>query len=121
MRRNKLMGIGLTFILLLLRTTMVEARNNSFVYDDKGKRDPFWNLVSSSGNLMNYETDLQMTDLLLEGIMVGADGQNLAVINSKVVKIHDTIDQFVVVRIDKNRVVLTKDQKNFELKLKKEE
>ena len=120
MKKNNPLGLmGLIFLLGVV--SVGEAQNHSVAYDDKGKRDPFWVLVNSAGNLVSYETDLEMTDLSLEGIMVGANGENLAVINSKVVKVSDAIGQFRVLRIGKNSVVLNKDQQNFELKLKKEE
>ena len=119
MKRNN--PLGLMSLIFLFGVVSVEAQDNSAVYDDKGKRDPFWVLVNPAGNLVSYETDLGMTDLSLEGIMVGTNGENLAVINSKVVKVNDAIGQFMVLRIKKDSVVLSKDQQNFELKLKKEE
>ena len=111
----------MALIFLGLGVHWAEAKENSFIYDDRGKRDPFWSLVNPGGNLINYETDLQMTDLSLEGIMVGTSGKNLAVINNKVVKVNDVIGQFKVIQIDKDFVILSKGQPTFELKLKKED
>lgn len=99
----------------------VAEEQTHFVYDDRGKRDPFWPLVSDSGTILNYGTDFLITDLSLEGIMAGEDGKNFAIINGRVLKAEDTIGQFVVQQIDDDRIVLKQGSRKFELKLKKEE
>lgn len=92
-----------------------------FIYNDHERRDPFWPLVSSEGGIVSYETDLQITDLNLEGIITGAGGKNLAVINGRIVKRNDSIGKFTVTEIKSAAVVLLKGQERYELKLKKED
>ncbi|MBF0521479.1 MAG: hypothetical protein HQL24_00315 [Candidatus Omnitrophica bacterium] len=92
-----------------------------FVYDDHSKRDPFWTLVKNDGSIINYDNDFLITDLVLEGVTLGASGKNFAIINDKVVKEKDIIGQFTVLKIEKNRVVLEKENQEFSLYLKKEE
>jgi len=92
-----------------------------FVYNDHNRRDPLWQLVSPSGVILNYETDFLITDLALEGIMSGEDGKNYAIINSRILRATDAIGQFIIERIDDDRIMLKKGGKKFELKLKKEE
>jgi len=101
--------------------TVTAEENEQFVYDDQGRRDPFWRLVSPSGAILNYETDFLITDLALEGIMAGKDGKNYAIVNGRILKAADVIGQFVVERIDDDRVILKKGRQKFELKLKKGE
>ena len=96
------------------------AEESSFVYNDKGQRDPFWPLVGPSGLIITYDTDFLITDLILEGTM-SAEGGGIAIINGKVLRQNDNIGQFIVQQIDTNSVTLTKDGKKFVLKLKKEE
>ncbi|MBP9854560.1 MAG: hypothetical protein KBD53_06815 [Candidatus Omnitrophica bacterium] len=91
-----------------------------FVYKDNGRRDPFWKLISSSGTVNNYESELVVSDLTLEGIMSGGSG-NIAMINGSIVKVNDTISQFVVTEITEDWVLLKKDQQIYKLKIKKEE
>lgn len=91
-----------------------------FVYEDNGRRDPFWTLISSNGSMINYETDLMVTDLELQGIMSGAAG-NIAMINGKVVRKNDKIGQFIITDITDGWVLLKKGQQVFKLRLKKEE
>lgn len=116
------MRIWLVAVLILMGGSISSANEEaSFTYEDDGKRDPFWKLVSPSGAILNYETDFLITDLALEGIMAGKDGQNYAIINGRILKPTDSIGQFVVEQIDDNRIVLKKGRQKFELKLKKEE
>lgn len=91
-----------------------------YIYNDNGRRDPFWKLISSSGTINNYEADLMVSDLSLQGIMSGAAG-NIAMINGKIVKVNDKVGQFIITEITDDWVLLQKDQQVFKLKLKKEE
>lgn len=93
-----------------------------FTYDDRGRRDPLWPLVSPAGNIIDYEKkEFQFTDLKLEGIISGTGDQNLAIINGQILKVNDQVGTFVVTNIGKDEVVLMKDQREFRLELKKEE
>ena len=113
--------LGLTLILVICGPQLALASDEKgFKYDDKGRRDPFWKLISSTGSIVTYETDLMVTDLELQGIMSGASG-NIAMINGKVVRKNDKVGQFVISEITDDWVLLKKDQQVFKLRLKKEE
>ena len=110
------------FSLLIFSPALwAEEKQDDFVYDDHGKRDPFWDLVTPSGVVMNYDSDVQISDLTLAGIISGKNGENLAIINNTIVKVDDKIGPFVVDRIEQDRVLLTNGQQNFVLKIKKED
>lgn len=98
-----------------------ESGEKPFKYNDDGRRDPFWNLVSPSGTVINYETDYMVGDLVLEGIMSGEENQSLAIINGRIVKVGDKIGNFAVLSVDSNKVILQKAEQKFELRLKKED
>ena len=106
---------------LLTAAAVFAEETATFLYDDHGRRDPLWPLVTSSGAVMNYEAEVFVSDLVLEGIIVEADGNNLAIVNGAVVKINDTVGQYTVSEISANAVVLMKGQEKFTLRLKKEE
>ena len=97
------------------------AETASFLYNDHGKRDPLWPLVTVSGAIMNYETEVFVSDLVLEGIIIGEGGNNLAIVNGVVVKRNDRVGQYTVSEINSSAVVLMKGQEKFTLRLKKEE
>jgi hypothetical protein len=92
----------------------------AFHYDSQGRRDPFWPLVSSGGAIINYGSDLLITDMILEGIINDTNNRNYAIINGVIVGANDKIGLFTVRRVDKDKVFLEKDQENFVLKLKRD-
>ncbi len=92
-----------------------------FVYDAKGKRDPFIPLVTSEGRLLNLDTQQTKGTLNLQGIIYDAKGVSYAVVNGAVVKIGDTVDGSQVLRIEDKKVVFIKDGNPFEMGLKEEE
>src|ERR1700679_3446554 len=83
------------FLLIIFFENSLYAQE-PFVYDDHGKRDPFVPLVSSTGMVVTYDEDLAVNDLVLEGIVADASGNNAAIVNGKVVKVHDQIGPYVV-------------------------
>ena len=97
------------------------VEKNVLVYDDHNKRDPFWSLVSEDGIIINYDDDLILSDLRLEGVIVDDAGNNLAIINGQILKNQDRIGQFLIMRIERDHVVFEKNGQPFTLYLKKEE
>ena len=107
--------------LLLMAPSVVSAEDALFTYEDHGKRDPFWPLVSPTGTPINYDSDFLITDLVLEGIIADKDGRNLAIINGRVLGVDGQLGDFTVLSITSNSVTLSKGEQKFDLKLKKEE
>jgi hypothetical protein len=87
-------------------------------YDDKGKRDPFWPLISASGTIINYGEDITPSDMVLEGIMSDGAGRYTAIINGNIVKSGDAIGAFKIDRIEPKTVYFLKGSEKFELNLK---
>jgi hypothetical protein len=110
----------LILVLIFLFTNSVYAQE-AFVYNDHGKRDPFVPLVSSAGMVVTYDEDLSVNDLVLEGIVADSSGNNIAIVNGKVVKIHDLIGPYIVDVIAVDHVEFLKGADRFVLKLKKGE
>jgi len=117
----KLIKVFILIMILNLGLPAFAEDAQIFAYDDHGRRDPFWPLVSPGGAIINYETDLMISDMILEGIIIGADNKNLAIINGVVVKSQDKIGLFTIKSVEKDSVVLQKEEEEFTLKLKKEE
>lgn len=110
------------FIIVMLLSVGASAQDDAFVYDSKNKRDPMWPLVSNVGAIVNYDSDYIISDLSLEGVMMGeTQEKSLAIINGRIVKFNDKIGVYQVVEITNDTVVLTKEGQKFTLKLKKEE
>ena len=107
-----------TVLGVLLAAGMARA-DAKFVYDEHGKKDPFTVLVSATGEVITEDADMTVTDMNLEGIMVDAKGNNLAIINGKVVKALDVVGGFRVEAINADAVELAKNKEHFTVKLKK--
>src|SRR5271167_4017783 len=107
----------LIFVVLLFFSISVYAQD-PFVYDEHGKRDPFVPLVSASGMVVTYDEDLSVNDLVLEGVVADASGDNIAIVNGKVVKPHDHVGPYVVDVIAADHVEFLKGTQRFILKLK---
>lgn len=107
------------FVIALVVANLSYAQDQSFVYDDHGKRDPFVPLVSSSGTLIAYDADLAVNDLVLEGIVADAKGDDVAIVNGHVVRPHDHIGPYAIDVIASDHVELLKGTQRFILGLKK--
>jgi len=114
----KLMNFFFSVLISLLFLSLANAQA-AFVYDDHGKRDPFVPLVSSSGMVVTYDRDLSVDDLVLEGIVADASGENIAIVNGKIVKNHDHIGPYVVGLIAVDHVEFLQGTDRFVLKMKK--
>jgi len=109
------------FCLLVGWAAVTHAQEENYRYDDHGRRDPFWRLVTGTGTIVSFEQDIISSDLVLEGIMTGEGGKNVAIINGMIVESLDRIGMFVVQDIQPDAVILRKGLENVTLKIKKEE
>jgi len=111
----------LSLVIVILSAPWLFAQEEGFVYKSNEKRDPFWPLVTPNGTITSYEKDLSVYDMDLEGIIVGDDGNNLAIINGIIVQTKDKIGNYVIFEIGQRSVILLKGQEKIELNLKKED
>jgi hypothetical protein len=114
-------ALFLSPILPVLAEEPQPSEVDPFIYDSHGKRDPLWPLVGPAGNILNYDSDLALSDLALEGIMSDGRGNNVAIVNGKVVNKGDPIGEYKVVDITVDTVTMKKGDQKFEIKLKKKE
>ncbi len=92
-----------------------------FSYDAHEKRDPLWSLVTPQGSIVNYDNNYEVGDLNLQGIIVGQDGNNVALINGAVLSVGEKIGQYTLLRVDSDAVTLQHGVEEFILRLKKKE
>lgn len=118
MLRNKTAIICVISFLIYITIAFAQEQ---FVYDAKGKRNPFIPLVTPDGRLLKLEKEEGATGLLLEGIIYDKYGLSYAIVNAEVVKIGDKISDYQVLKIEKNKVIFVKDGQPIEVELKKGE
>ena len=88
------------------------------VYNDHGKMDPFAPLVSPGGDLISYDSLIAAPVINLEGLVIYAKGDNLAVINEKIYQVNDRIGNYRIDVITNDHVDLVKGHELLAVKLK---
>ncbi len=97
------------------------AAAQEYAYEARAKRNPFIPLVTPDGRLMKLDTlEEKVGDLTVEGITYDAHATSFAIVNGKVVKTGDTINGFVVLKIELGKVTFIKNNQLREVPLKKE-
>ena len=110
---------GIVLGMLFLAVAAAYAQGDDFVYDDHGRRDPFGPLVTSVGEVVVSDTDLTAADMNVQGLVVDPQGNNLAIINGKIVKAGDHVGPYKVDAVAVDHVELLKEQEHITLRLKK--
>ena len=89
-----------------------------FVYDAKGKRNPFIPLVTPEGRLLKLDKqELTPGALTIEGIIYDKFGRSFAIVNTAVVGIGDIVGDYQVLKIQENKVIFIKDGIPLEVEL----
>jgi len=122
MPKNKFILIFFICTISILICAINLSAQDEFTYDSKGRRDPFIPLVTSDGRLLKLEEEENKNlTMSLEGIIYDEHAISYAILNGEVVKVGDTIGDYQVLKIEKNKVVLIKEGETEEIWLKKEE
>jgi hypothetical protein len=121
MQNSKLKTLIFTLWFYALCFRLCAFAEGEFVYDEKGKRNPFIPLVTSDGRLLKLDREEGVAGLAIEGIIYDKNGVSYAVVNGEVVKVGDKISDYQVLRIKQNKVIFIKEGEPLEVELKKEE
>ena len=121
------MRLGISFVSLLVVITVflasyagTDGKEERFIYDSKGKRDPFTPLITGTGSGYTGLSDVEtLNDLMLEGILWDGEGSSIAVLNGAIVKEGDVINNILVSEILPGRVLLEIEGVRHEIKLEK--
>jgi len=113
----------LIFLFLLGLILPLAFGQEEFVYDAKGKRNPFIPLVTPEGRLLKLDKQQDTTQqgLAIEGIIYDKLGRSFAIVNSAVVGIGDMVGDFQVLKILDNKVIFIRNGEPLEVELTKEE
>lgn len=108
-------------VLLALAATVYSFSQQEFKYDAEKQRNPFMPLVTSDGRLLTLQQAPVVKQLMLQGITYDESGFSFCVINDEVVMVGDRIDGYRVIKIEKEKVTLSKEGETLEMELRKEE
>jgi len=115
--------VSITLLLLCLTPCAlhpVHAQEDSvFKYEPSANRDPFIPLVTKDGKLtVVYGTLNSINDVILEGILYDATGKSVVIMNDMVLKEGAKVGSIEVKKIEKYKVILSFEGKEYTLKLK---
>ena len=111
------------FLFLFFVFRGVAFTQGEFVYDAKGKRNPFIPLVTPEGRLLKLDKQQDTTQqgLAIEGIIYDKFGRSFAIVNTQVVGIGDMVGDFQVLKILDKKVIFIRNGEPLEVELIKKE
>jgi hypothetical protein len=121
--KKSLIGLGV-FVLglsLALSFWVFSFSQEEFKYNGEKQRNPFMPLVTSDGRLLTLQQAPVVKKLALQGITFDQGGLSFCVINGEVARVGDQIDNYLVVKIEREKVTLSKEGETIEMELRKEE
>jgi len=113
----KICGLAALVFVFIFPLALVYSQGE-FVYDSKGRRDPFIPLVTPQGRLLQLEAKDDTNVLTVEGIIYDKYDLSYAIVNGEVFKVGDKVGDFLVLKIKKNKVIFIKDGQPLEIELK---
>ena len=93
-----------------------------FIYQSKGKRNPFIPLVGKDGRLMRLDKEQERgaSDLLVDGIIYDKQGVSFALVNDRVVGVGDYAGDYRVLKIQDDKITFLKGDQLKEVPINKE-
>ena len=119
--------LAMTAFLFLLflpfgATPLSASQDGGFVYDAKGRRDPFVPLVSGAAKVTAGLENIQIIDdVILEGIVWDPQGGSIAILNGVIMKESDRVGIVTIKRIDQKSVTLLLNDEEHSVTLREKE
>jgi hypothetical protein len=123
-KKRNFLKISAIFILglcLMFSFWVYSFSQQEFKYDAEKQRNPFIPLVTSDGRLLTLQQAPVVKQLVLQGITFDQTGLSFCVINGEVAMVGDQIEDYRVIKIEKEKVTLSKEGKTLEMELRKED
>lgn len=105
----------------LLLTPNFSFAQEQFTYNEQNKRNPFIPLVTSDGRLLDLDKQEIKGELSVEGIIYDKHGRSFAIVNANVVGVGDLVNNYQVLKIERDRVFFIKEGQITFVKMQKEE
>ena len=110
--------IVIMFFAAVLFTGMARAES-AYEYNSYDKRDPFVPLVglAAEKGAGSAKEVFSVQDVKLQGIIIGQDGEYVAILNGQMVKAGQSVERLSIISIGKNTVQIKIGDKEHTLKL----
>ncbi len=110
--------VCLSIIVHLALSTVFAQQEKTFIYDHKGRRDPLLPLVNEKGQyLLDPQLPYSSSEIKISGILWDPQGRSSVIVNNQIVKVGESVSGFMIERIDKESVTISKDGKKYIMKL----
>lgn len=93
------------------------ANEDRFVYDSKGKRDPFISLLGTNVKVTDVELLESIKDIRVEGVIIDSTG-SAAIMNNNIVRLGEFIGGFKLTQVTNYRVILERNGKEHAIKFR---
>jgi len=115
MRTLQLVVLGL--VLLCSRAIAEDV----YVYNDRGRRDPFVPLVGAKTQTLSPLTEVMtIEDIYLQGIAGDSKGERIAILNGEMLKKGDQVGRVTLKDIQETKIIVLIDNDEFELDIYQE-
>jgi len=110
-------------IFLIFSFFSLSLAQDDFVYQSKGKRNPFIPLVGKDGRLLKLDREQERgtSGLAVDGIIYDKQGVSFALVNGRVVGVGDSSGEYRVLKIENDKVTFLKDDQIKEVPINKGE
>lgn len=103
-------------ILVLAETHVFAVTEEIFIYESRGKRDPFVPLVGVTAQAAgSLEDVMSIDDVKLQGFASDSTGKKAAILNGEMVREEETVGRVTVKSISRNKVIIMLDEDAYEL------
>jgi hypothetical protein len=111
-----------TLLLVAVLSLLSSFAQEEFVYDSKGRRNPFIPLVTPDGRLLKLDKEEKAKgELAIEGIIYDKNGMSFAIVNGAVVGVGDYVGDYQVLKIEGSKVIFIKEGQTKEEIFQKED
>ena len=94
------------------------AEEEAYVYDSRGKRDPFIPLVGVAVTTVSSLDDvMSIEDVKLQGVASNAAGVQVAIINGEMIKEGEKSGRVTLKKIAKEKITILIDEESYEISL----
>lgn len=107
------------FCALLYSSTLIaNCEASKFIYDPKDSRDPFVPFITKDGKVLSMPGVLG--EIEVDGIVYDPKGVSVCVINGNVLREGEVCENFKVLKIKTDSVIVSCQKKEYEIELRKE-
>lgn len=113
--------VYVTCLFFLTKVYFSVANESLFVYDSKGKRDPFISLIGKNVKLTDVELLESIEQVRVEGVIVDPDKGSSAIVNGQIIRVGEFLGGFKLEKVTNYYIVMKRDEKEYTIQFRSPE